>query len=57
MTTFPSPQSPIGGKIFVLSASLPSVGAGALKSREDPKVLGTTKVTIFLSYTGLHCAY
>ncbi|KAI0642739.1 protein transporter SEC24 [Trametes meyenii] len=33
----------IGGKIQVLSASLPSVGAGALKNREDPKVLGTSK--------------
>ena len=37
-------QTPIGGKIVVLSASLPSVGSGALKNREDPKVLGTAKV-------------
>ncbi|KAF8629024.1 hypothetical protein AX15_003599 [Amanita polypyramis BW_CC] len=36
-------MSPIGGKIVVLSASLPSVGAGALKNREDPKILGTSK--------------
>ncbi|PFH49924.1 hypothetical protein AMATHDRAFT_146483 [Amanita thiersii Skay4041] len=36
-------MSPIGGKIMVLTASLPSVGAGALKNREDPKVLGTSK--------------
>ncbi|KAI0087345.1 protein transporter SEC24 [Irpex rosettiformis] len=36
-------MSPIGGKIIVLSSSLPSVGAGALKNREDPKILGTTK--------------
>ncbi|KAF8887587.1 CPII coat sec24 protein [Infundibulicybe gibba] len=36
-------MSPIGGKIMVLSAALPSVGAGALKNREDPKILGTSK--------------
>ncbi len=36
---------PIGGKIVALSASLPSIGVGALKSREDPKVLGTSKVS------------
>ncbi|ESK90151.1 er to golgi transport-related protein [Moniliophthora roreri MCA 2997] len=36
-------MSPIGGKIVVLSSSLPSVGAGALKNREDPKILGTSK--------------
>ncbi|KAL4071423.1 Sec23/Sec24 trunk domain-containing protein [Scleroderma yunnanense] len=36
-------MAPIGGKIIVLSASLPNVGAGVLKNREDPKVLGTTK--------------
>ena len=40
-------QSPIGGKIIVLSASLPSLGAGALKNREDPKILGTSKVCLF----------
>ena len=37
-------QNPIGGKLVVLSSSLPSVGAGALKNREDPKILGTPKV-------------
>jgi len=36
-------MAPIGGKIIALSASLPSVGAGALKSREDSKILGTAK--------------
>ncbi|GLB42024.1 putative sec23/Sec24 helical domain containing protein [Lyophyllum shimeji] len=36
-------MSPIGGKIIVLASSLPSVGAGALKNREDPKILGTAK--------------
>ncbi|KAI0261673.1 protein transporter SEC24 [Gloeopeniophorella convolvens] len=35
--------NPIGGKLIVLSSSLPSVGSGALKNREDPKVLGTPK--------------
>ncbi|EKM77335.1 hypothetical protein AGABI1DRAFT_43626 [Agaricus bisporus var. burnettii JB137-S8] len=36
-------MSAIGGKLVVLSSSLPSVGAGALKNREDPKILGTAK--------------
>ncbi|KAI0052070.1 CPII coat sec24 protein [Auriscalpium vulgare] len=36
-------MAPIGGKIIVLSSSLPSVGGGSLKNREDPKVLGTPK--------------
>ncbi|EGN92871.1 hypothetical protein SERLA73DRAFT_127142 [Serpula lacrymans var. lacrymans S7.3] len=36
-------MAPIGGKIMVLSASLPNIGAGALKNREDPKILGTSK--------------
>lgn len=35
---------PIGGKIIALSSSLPSIGVGALKNREDPKILGTSKV-------------
>ncbi|GAW03573.1 CPII coat sec24 protein [Lentinula edodes] len=34
---------PIGGKIIALSSSLPSIGVGALKNREDPKILGTSK--------------
>ncbi|KAN0084376.1 Sec23/Sec24 trunk domain containing protein [Tylopilus felleus] len=41
-------MAPIGGKIIVLSASLPSVGAGALKNREDPKILGTSKESTLL---------
>ncbi|KAJ8081655.1 COPII subunit [Marasmius tenuissimus] len=36
-------MSPIGGKITVLTSSLPTLGAGALKNREDPKALGTAK--------------
>ncbi|KAK4185285.1 hypothetical protein QBC35DRAFT_389835 [Podospora australis] len=35
--------SPLGGKIVVLSASLPNVGYGSLKMREDKKLLGTSK--------------
>ncbi|KAG8861073.1 COPII subunit [Serendipita sp. 405] len=35
--------SPIGGKLLVLSASLPTLGAGALKDRDDPKLFGTSK--------------
>jgi protein transport protein SEC24 len=36
-------MAPIGGQIIVLSSTLPTVGAGALKNREDPKLLGTSK--------------
>jgi protein transport protein SEC24 len=32
----------------VLSASLPSLGPGALKNREDPKVFGTAKESALL---------
>ncbi|KAI0121667.1 hypothetical protein BJ170DRAFT_131600 [Xylariales sp. AK1849] len=35
--------SPLGGKIVVLSASLPNVGVGKLEMREDKKLLGTSK--------------
>lgn len=35
--------SPIGGKLMVLSASLPTLGAGSLKDRDDPKLFGTSK--------------
>ena len=41
-------QAPIGGKIIVLSSTLPSVGPGSLKNREDPKILGTSKVSFVL---------
>jgi protein transport protein SEC24 len=40
--------SPIGGKIIALTATLPSVGPGALKVREDPKLLGTSKESSLL---------
>lgn len=36
-------MAPIGGRITMLSASLPSLGEGALKNREDAKILGTSK--------------
>ncbi len=35
--------SPLGGKIVVLSASLPNIGTGKLEMREDKKILGTSK--------------
>ena len=44
-------QAPIGGKIVVLSSALPSVGPGSLKNREDPKILGTSKVSSVVSLT------
>ena len=37
-------QSSVGGKLVMLSASLPSLGPGALKNRDDSKILGTAKV-------------
>lgn len=40
--------SPIGGKIITLTASLPNVGPGALKVREDSKLLGTSKESTLL---------
>lgn len=40
--------SNIGGKIITLSASLPSVGPGALKNRDDRKLLGTSKESTLL---------
>ncbi|TGO52505.1 hypothetical protein BCON_0140g00190 [Botryotinia convoluta] len=35
--------SPLGGKIVVITASLPNVGFGKLEMREDKKLLGTSK--------------
>ena len=35
--------APIGGKIVVLTATLPSLGVGKLDMREDKKILGTSK--------------
>jgi protein transport protein SEC24 len=35
--------SPLGGKLVVLTASLPNVGVGKLEMREDKKILGTSK--------------
>jgi len=40
--------SPIGGKIICLQSSLPNMEAGALKVREDPKLLGTSKESTLL---------
>jgi len=40
--------SPIGGKILCLQASLPNLEAGALKMREDPKLLGSSKESTLL---------
>ena len=35
--------SAVGGKITVLTASLPNIGVGKLDMREDKKILGTSK--------------
>ena len=40
--------SPVGGKIIVLSASLPNMGYGKLDVREDKKLLGTSKENALL---------
>ena len=38
-----------GGKIIALSSSLPTLGEGALKARDDPKLLGTGKESTLLN--------
>ncbi|KAK6524155.1 COPII subunit [Orbilia ellipsospora] len=40
--------SSIGGKIVVLTATLPNLGAGKLEMREDKKLLGTSKESSLL---------
>jgi hypothetical protein len=35
---------------MVLSASLPTLGAGALKDRDDPKVFGTAKASFCIGF-------
>lgn len=40
--------APVGGKMTVLSSSLPNTGHGALTMREDKKVLGTSKESSLL---------
>lgn len=40
--------SPVGGKITVLTASLPNMGHGKLDMREDKKILGTSKESSLL---------
>ncbi|KAM5506708.1 COPII subunit [Microsporum canis] len=39
---------PVGGKLTVLTASLPNMGYGSLEMREDKKVLGTSKESSLL---------
>ena len=39
---------PVGGKITVVTASLPNLGAGKLEMREDKKLLGTSKESSLL---------
>ncbi|KKY24605.1 putative protein transporter sec24 [Phaeomoniella chlamydospora] len=39
---------PVGGKITVVSASIPNVGVGKLEMREDKKLLGTSKESSLL---------
>ena len=40
--------SPVGGKLTVLTASLPNLGHGKLEMREDKKILGTSKESSLL---------
>lgn len=40
--------SSVGGKLIVCTATLPTLGTGALKPREDPKVFGTSKESSLL---------
>lgn len=41
--------SPVGGKIICLQSTLPNTGTGALKPREDVKLLGTSKESTLLN--------
>ena len=43
-------QSTIGGKIITLQSSLPNLSEGSLKSREDPKLLGTSNVCAYKTF-------
>ncbi len=36
----------MGGKIMALTSTLPTLGDGALKARDDPKLLGSGKVSM-----------
>ncbi|TNY17113.1 Sec23/Sec24 trunk domain-containing protein [Rhodotorula diobovata] len=50
--------SHVGGKVVALSASLPNLGPGALKPREDSKILGTTKEsTLLQAQTGWYKSF
>ncbi|KAM0787856.1 hypothetical protein ACM66B_003909 [Microbotryomycetes sp. NB124-2] len=50
--------SHVGGKIMVLSATLPNIGPGALKNREDSKALGTSKESALLQpQTGFYKSF
>ncbi|KAA6413997.1 MAG: transporter sec24 [Lasallia pustulata] len=40
--------APVGGKITVLTATLPNIGQGKLEMREDKKILGTSKESSLL---------
>ncbi|KAI9676864.1 MAG: COPII subunit [Caeruleum heppii] len=40
--------SPLGGKMTVLTATIPNVGVGKLDMREDKKILGTSKENALL---------
>ncbi|KAL2051893.1 hypothetical protein ABVK25_007808 [Lepraria finkii] len=40
--------SPVGGKLTVLTATLPNIGHGKLEIREDKKLLGTSKESTLL---------
>lgn len=42
-------QSSVGGKMLVFQSSLPSSGQGAVRNRENPRVLGTDKEHSLLS--------
>ncbi|SCZ98643.1 BZ3500_MvSof-1268-A1-R1_Chr3-1g05521 [Microbotryum saponariae] len=50
--------SQVGGKVIALTSSLPNIGPGALKNREDSKVLGTTKESALLQpQTGFYKSF
>ena len=42
----------MGGKVCVFQTAMPNVGVGALKNREDPKIMDTPKETTALEVPG-----
>lgn len=49
-------MSPIGGKIVSFVSSIPSLGDGALKAKDEMKLLGTPKVVVVTHNLFIHAS-